>query len=158
MNNFEELENIAAQKNVEIIPYHFESERIKGLYCDNTIALSTSLQSTAERTCILAEEIGHHETSRGNILDQQNITNIKQERKARLWAYDKLISLFGIVRAYNAGCRTSYEMADYLNITEEFLIEALCTYKEKYGTNIINVGDYFIVFEPEMIVFKISHN
>lgn len=154
MNNFEELENIAAQKNVEIIPYHFESERIKGLYCDNTIALSTSLQSTAERTCILAEEIGHHETSRGNILDQQNITNIKQERKARLWAYDKLISLFGIVRAHNAGCRTSYEMAEYLGVTEEFLSEALAAYKSKYGTNAVKAGEYIIIFNPALTIMK----
>lgn len=42
MNSFEKLERLAEQKNVEIIPYNFENERIKGLYCDNTIALSTS--------------------------------------------------------------------------------------------------------------------
>lgn len=155
MNNFEELENIAAQKNVEIIPYHFESERIKGLYCDNTIALSTSLQSTAERTCILAEEIGHHETSLGNILDQQNITNIKQERKARLWAYDKLINLFGIIRAYYAGCRNSYEVAEYLDVTEDFLNEAICAYRSKYGTG-AKAGEYVIIFDPELTVLKMN--
>lgn len=111
--------------------------------------------SSAQKKCVLAEELGHYCTTTGNILDQQDISNRKQERRARLWAYDKLISLFGIVRAYNAGCRTSYEMAEYLDVTEEFLIETLSTYKSKYGTGIIRAGEYFIAFEPMLAVYKV---
>lgn len=102
--------------------------------------------------------IGHHETSLGNILNQQDITNIKQERKARIWAYDKLINLFGIIRAYNAGCRTSYEMAECLDVTEEFLNEALQTYKSKYGTDAVKAGEHIIVFSPVLAVLKVSQN
>lgn len=40
MNKFEELCQTASDTNVDIIDYPFTSKRIKGLYCDGTIALS----------------------------------------------------------------------------------------------------------------------
>lgn len=155
MNKYEELEEMAAQDNVDVIQYHFESDRIKGLYCDRTVALSYSLADTKEKSCVLAEELGHHHTTAGNILDQQDISNRKQERRARIWAYDKLLNLFGIVQAYNAGCRNSYEMAEYLEITEEFLRNGLDTYRSKYGTG-VRAGEYLIIFEPVLAVMKLT--
>ena len=40
MNKFEELCQTASDTNVDIIDYPFTSKRIKGLYCDGTIALN----------------------------------------------------------------------------------------------------------------------
>lgn len=156
LNNFEKLEDFAEQSGVDIIPRHFESKRIKGLYCDRTIALNDSIRSYAEKTCVLAEELGHHQKTVGNILDQQNIVNRKQERRARLWAYDKLVSLFGIIEAYNAGCRNLYEMAEYLEITEEFLKESLDVYKSKYGT-CVRTKEFILFFYPTLAVMKVQH-
>lgn len=108
-----------------------------------------------QKKCVLTEELGHYCTTTGNILDQQDAMNRKQERRARIWAYDKLISLFGIVKSYNAGCRISYEIAEYLDITEEFLNEAICTYRSKYGTG-AKAGEYIIIFDPELTVLKMN--
>ena len=36
-----------------------------------------------------------------------------------------MIGLIGIITAYEHGCRNTYEMADYFNVTEEFLTDAL---------------------------------
>ncbi len=121
---------------------------------NNKIYLRQNMPNV-QKKCVLAEELGHYYTTAGNILDQQDISNRKQERRARIWAYDKLISLFGIIRAHNAGCRTSYEMAEYLDVTEEFLMETLNTYKSKYGADIIQAGEYFITFEPTLAIFKV---
>ena len=55
---------------IEVIHYPFETDRIKGLYCDGTIAISTDMKTDAEKACVLAEELGHHYTTYGNILDQ----------------------------------------------------------------------------------------
>ena len=41
----------------------------------------------------LAEELGHHYTTVGDILDQTNVSNRKQERLARVWAYNRRIGL-----------------------------------------------------------------
>ena len=45
------------------------SKRLDGLYIDNHIALDSQLKTTAEKTAILAEEIGHHFTSVGDVTD-----------------------------------------------------------------------------------------
>lgn len=150
---FDELLNEADALGIPVTerPFKTYDGRIK----NNKIYLRENM-SNIQKKCVLAEELGHYHTTTGDILDQQSVTNCKQERRARVWAYDKLISLFGIVRAHNAGCRNSYEMAEYLDVTEEFLLETLDAYKSKYGTEIICAGEYFIIFEPELAVFKIG--
>ncbi len=124
--------------------------RIKG----NKIAIRRNL-SAKEKGCVLAEELGHYHTTAGNILDQSDAGNRKQELKARLWAYDKLIGLDGIIKSYQHGCQTLYEMADYLEITEEFLKEALILYKNKYETH-VEYEDYIITFIPTFVVKAID--
>ena len=132
--------------------YTFDS-RLKGLYIDNNIALSSDLETSAEKSCILAEELGHHYTSSGNIIDMSIVANRKQELHARAWAYNRLIGLYGIINAYRAGCINSYEIAEHLNITEEFLNEALQYYRNKYGL-CTTVDNYVIYFEPALGIFE----
>lgn len=130
-----------------------EINGLKGLYVDGNIAIQKGMTS-AESGCTLAEEIGHHETSVGNILDLSDIRNRKQELRARLWAYDRLIGLIGIVDCFKAGCQTISEMVDYLNVTEEFLKEALERYRQKYG-EYVTIDNYIIYFEPYLFVAEI---
>lgn len=120
--------------------------RIKG----NKIAIRKNL-STKEKGCVLAEELGHYYTTVGNILDQSDLYNRKQELRARSWAYDKLIGLEGIVIAYQNGCRNLEETADFLNVTEEFLSDALINYERKYGTG-VKFSEYEICFTPALNV------
>lgn len=154
MTKLELLEDEAYRNNIEIIDYPFKSERIRGLYCDGTVALSKSIDTCTEKACILAEELGHYHTSTGNIIDQSSVGNRKQELHARTLAYNKMIGLIGIVNAYHRGCRTLYDIADYLEVTEEFLAEALQQYKSKYGTH-TTIDHYVIYFEPSLGVFEL---
>lgn len=156
MNKYEELCQNASDVDVKIIDYPFYSERIKGLYCDGMIAIDHDIYTDAEKACVLAEELGHHYTSFGNILDQSRAENRKQEQLARTWAYNKLIGLVGIVDSYKAGCRNRSEMADHLNVTEEFLCEALIRYRDKYGTY-TTIDNYIIYFEPFLGVLEIQN-
>lgn len=120
--------------------------RIKG----NKIAIRRNL-STKEKGCVLAEELGHYYTTVGNILNQLDEGNRKQEFKARLWAYDKLIGLDGIIKAYQRGCQNLYETADCLEVEEEFLRDALVAYRNKYGVH-VEYEDYIITFIPTLDV------
>ncbi len=155
MNFYEELQEEASEDGVDVCDYPFCSERIKGLYCDGTIAINKDLTAT-QKACILAEELGHHYTTVGNILDQSDPANRKQELKARLWAYNKQIGLQGIVRAYQHRCRNIPEMAEYLGVTESFLSDALELYRKKYGCN-VNLDNYTIIFEPRLAVIERLH-
>lgn len=125
---------------------------LKGLYIDGNIAIDRRLSSN-EKVCILAEELGHHYTAVGNILDQSNISNRKQERAGRLWAYDHLIGLSGIIQGYRSRCQNRYELAECLGVTEEFLQDALDYYKEKYGI-MAEIDGYTVMFEPALAVIE----
>lgn len=154
MDRLEELHQEAQDKNVNVVNYHFNSNRIKGLYCNGTIALKDNIETTNEKACILSEELGHYYTTVGNILDMNNPDNRKQEQRARAWAYDKLVGLIGLVKSYEHGCNSLHETADYLNVTEEFLSDALKYYRNKYGVY-TKVDNYIILFEPSLGVCKL---
>lgn len=82
-------------------PLRANEGRIKG----NRIAIKSDLTETRKK-CVLAEELGHHYTTSGDILNQDTVSNRKQENRARLWAYNKLIGLMGIINAYKQGAAT----------------------------------------------------
>ena len=153
MNKFEKIEDVAYQDDVDVLNYRFESNNIKGLYCDGVIAIREDM-TIPEKTCALAEELGPHETSVGNILDMTSAVNRKQERQARLWAYNKQIGLIGLVRAFEHGCQNRFEIAEYLEVTEEFLEECIECYRNKYGI-CKRVDNYVVYFIPQLSVMKL---
>lgn len=130
-------------------PLQGSDGRIKG----NKIAIRKDM-TIPEKTCALAEELGHHETSVGNILDMTSAANRKQEHQARLWAYNKQIGLFGLVRAFEHGCQNRFEIAEYLEVTEEFLKECIECYRNKYGI-CKQVDNYVVYFIPQLSVMKL---
>ena len=130
---------------VKEMPMRYNNGRIKG----NRIAIRKDIDTSAEKTCILAEELGHHHTSVGDILDMSDSGNRKQERQARLWGYNKLIGLSGLIKSFEAGCQNRFEVAEYLGVTEEYLCECLNTYRDKYGVG-VTVDDYYIMFIPHL--------
>lgn len=136
---------------VENVP--FESHA-KGLICGDCIGLNQNIETTAEKACVLAEEVGHYETSVGNILNMSDSWKRKQERQARLYGYNQMIGLIGIVNAYEAGCSAPHEMAEFLNVTEEYLLECIECYREKYGI-MKQIDNYVIYFIPHLGIMKL---
>lgn len=108
--------------------------------------------SSKQKACVLAEEMGHYYTTVGDILNQSNSENRKQEHRARLWAYNKKIGLSRLIKAYKAKCNTLYDISEFLDVSEDFLQEALEYYREIYGTGTM-VDKYFIQFEPNLQVY-----
>lgn len=153
MNTYERLEDEACKDGIDVVPYHFKSKRIKGLYSDNVIGINKNIKTEKEKACVLAEELGHYHTSSGNIIDLSDVRNQKQELRARSWAYDKQIGLIGIINAYKHGCQNLYEMAEYLGVTEEFLKKALQRYRNRYG-ECTQIDQYVIFFEPHLAVIE----
>lgn len=121
----------------------------------NRIAVRRNIPTQKEKSCVLAEELGHHYTTAGNILDQSSISNRRQENIARTWAYNKMIGLTGIILSYEHGCRSKHEISEYLGVTEEFLDNAIERYRQKYG-EFVPIGDYVIRFEPVLLVNKVG--
>ena len=85
MNTYERLQDEACGDGIEVVDYPFESKRIKGLYCDGTIAIRDNIDTTTEKACVLAEELGHHYTSVGNIIDMQWVMRYNPGAVAYIW-------------------------------------------------------------------------
>lgn len=150
MVDFEELLAQAEHLRLEI---HEESmpERMKGLCGNNVIWLNKNIPTTAEKTCVLAEEISHYLTTVGDITDQRKTKNRKQEKLARRRAYERLIPVSSFIKAYHAGIQGRHELAEFLGVTEDFLGQAIQHYKEKYGPY-YRVDSYYICFEPLAVI------
>lgn len=157
MNKLEKLEQDAFEANVRVHDYYLGEESLRGIYVNGNVAINTSVNNSIEKTCVLAEELGHHHTSVGNILDMDLTGNRKQERQARLWAYNKLIGLRRIVNAFQHGCQNRYEIAEYLEVTEDFLDECISCYRDKYGVG-TTLDDYYIMFIPTLAVGEIDYS
>ena len=127
-----------------------------GRILNRRIAIRKDIPTQTEKSCVLAEELGHHYTSSGDILNQNIAANRKQEFRARVYGYNLLIGLRGIIQAYEAGCRNLYEMAEYLEVTEEYLKEALECYRKKHGV-FATLDNYAIYFEPTLGIMKLQN-
>lgn len=149
--NYEELQIQNADLNMKEMDLS-EVSGLKGLYYNGNIAIEKKMTQT-QKACVLAEELGHHYTTVGDILDQSDPAARKQELRARLWAYDKMIGLSGIIQGYRAHCKNRHELAECLEVSEEFLKEALECYREKYGSH-VNFGGYTIIFDPALVVIE----
>ena len=136
---------ITREKNLPI-----SKGRIKG----NRIAIKRGL-AEREKTCVMAEELGHYYTGTGDILDQSSVSNRKQELHGRIHAYNRLVGLIGIIDAYKHKCQSLYETAKHLEIPEDFLKEALLYYKSKYGVS-VKLDNYVIFFEPSIAVLELT--
>ena len=136
----------AESLGIEVYEFDFR-DQVKGFYYDNTIALSKHLNDE-EQTCILAEELGHHHTTVGDITDPSTLDARKQEKRARTWAHEKLLPLDRLIDA-SIACENCerWELANYLGVTDEFLCEALDNFKSKYGL-FKEVGNFCIIFDP----------
>lgn len=155
MIKYDELLNDAEEEHITVIEnYDFSDTRIDGLYCDGMVALNKHIRTEKEKKCILAEELGHHFTAVGDITDQTCAFNRKQELYGRAYAYNKLVGLMGIIDAYQHNCTSLEESAEHLDVTPEFLKEAVSYYRSKYGTS-VTVDKYTIFFEPYIAVLEI---
>ena len=144
---------IKYQKNVKIkeIPLKYG---FKGLYKNSKIIINSNIETKSEKACILAEELGHHFTSHGDIIDQSDIRNVKQELRAREWAYERLVGIVDLISAYKIGIKGRYDLAEFLEVPEWFLLEAIEHYKAKYGTY-YKIDNYLIYFSPNFGIMEL---
>ncbi|MNC02419.1 hypothetical protein D3C75_497950 [compost metagenome] len=144
--NYEALLAKADTKAIEVYEVELKGS-LKGLYKDGIVWIRKGLPAD-EKRCVLAEEIGHYETSAGNILDQKDVRNRKQELRARQWAYEELVPLSAIIQAHKARLKGRHEIANFLNVTEEFLQAAIDRYRDKYGLLVPYQDRYYIRLDP----------
>lgn len=143
MHTYEKMLIDASNNGFEIVEKNFKSDA-KGLCKGRKIGIRKDMSDT-EKACVLAEELGHYYTSVGNILDQNNVNNKKQELVARRWATNILLCPADLIEACRAGNEYISDIAEYLGVTSEFLIDAINVFSAKYGP-VYSDGEYEIRF------------
>lgn len=149
--SYEELLQQAYEDGIIVEEYPLKG--YDGLCYDNLILIDSNFPTSIDKACVLAEELGHYYTTIGDILDQSDVRNRKQEYQTRLHGYNHMIGLSGIVSAAKAGCRNRYEVATHLGVNEEYLEEALKIYESKYGIGVA-LNNYWIMFTPYLQVYR----
>ena len=119
---------------------------MSGFYMNGEIFINSNRPTTIKLET-LAEELAHHEITYGNILDDKNLQNKKFELKARRLACEILIPLKELISAFLQGIHNLYELANFFEVTESFILQSITHYKQKYGYS-TRYGKYVIQFEP----------
>lgn len=119
---------------------------LHGLWLGDLILIKRNLSETRKAE-VLYEELAHHKLTYGNIVDQSKDINRKFENYARRHGYEAALPLRIIVEAHHYGVSNSYELAEYVQLSEEYIAEILKHYKNKYGIG-THYGEYLITFEP----------
>ncbi|MFR0781306.1 MAG: ImmA/IrrE family metallo-endopeptidase [Zhenhengia sp.] len=148
--SYERLLDYAQKNGVDVTEKYFKSQ-VDGLCKGNKIGISKRLSTSIDKKCILAEELGHYFTTVGDITDQSKVENRKQERRARAWGYQKAVPLTLLLEAIDYPCTNRTELAEYLDVPEDYLMEALKYYQEKYG-NYVKIKEYILLFEPLALI------
>lgn len=154
MNSYEALIDKCYKDNVTVVEKRFKS-KAKGLWKDYKIGINSRLLTIAEKHCILAEEYGHFKTTCGDILDLNNICNLKQENRAKAYGFELVCSIKKIIKAIENGALDRYEIAEFLEVTDEFFTHAIEYHKHKNGSSVKH-GDFIVSFEPTLRIFKMG--
>ena len=150
MSRYEQL--LAENGHIKIRDTHSLPNGYSGFYKDGVILIDKNLPETRKAE-VLYEELAHHKLTYGNILDQSKWINRKFENYARRHGYEAALPLRIIVEAHNYGVSNLYELADYVQLSEKYIVEILEHYKNKYGIG-TNYANYAITFEP-LRVFRL---
>ena len=149
MSRYEQL--LAENEHIKIKDTHSLPDGYSGFYKDGIILIDKDLSETRKAE-VLYEELAHHKLTYGNILDQSKWINRKFENYAKRHGYEAALPLRIIVEAHHYGVSNLYELAQYVQLSEEHVLEILEHYRNKHGIH-IHYGTYLIQFEP-LRVFK----
>ncbi|WNM55059.1 metallo-protease [Staphylococcus phage S-CoN_Ph25] len=144
MSRYEQL--LSENEHIKIKDTHSLPDGYSGFYKDGIILIDKDLSETRKAE-VLYEELAHHKLTYGNILDQSKDINRKFENYARRHGYEAALPLRIIVEAHNYGVSNLYELAAYVQLSEEYIAEILKHYKSKYGIG-THYGNYIITFDP----------
>lgn len=134
--NLNKLYDIAEKENIKIYDWYIEDCDGICLNYDkiNAIALNyDELGTYIEEKCTLAEELGHYYMDATYSLSSGYETRSRQEYRAKKWSYTTLVPFKKLKEAIKKGLTEIYQLAEYFDVTVEFMANCIEFYKSKYG-------------------------
>lgn len=143
MNTLEKLYDIAHKSGINIIDAHFSDTKkaacmTSGMFENKNIVIDKAqIDSYVEEVIILAEEVGHYETLgvymilATKTMSIARCNRLKYEAWAKRWSVREILPPEEIQEALNCGCHNDCEMAEYCNVTPDFVRYAFQYYSQK---------------------------
>ena len=161
MKNLNDIYNLIEEENIILEEVNFKQSNIEGIYfkvpgLSPTISIHKNIVTdTRKYISVLAEELGHHFTSIGNLSAEcvtynQKINKSKQEKRARMWAANYLISDEEINRAILQNIGNIYALSIHFNVTEEIIkYKLLSIYlkEDKYNNIRLSIQDKEVTYD-----------
>lgn len=120
-------ETLIQHDYIEIREADVLPDNLDGVWLGDLILIKRGL-SDREKAGILFEELAHNKLTYGDIADYSNFNNRKFENYARRHGFISAVPLREIVEAHNYGVRNLYELSEYLQLSEEYILEAIEQY------------------------------
>lgn len=132
MKSLSDIYSLIEDENIALEEVYFKASNIEGIYfkvsgMNPIIGIHKNLLTdTRKYISVLAEELGHHFTSSGNLTSEcitysDKLNRSKQEKKARIWAANFLISDNEIIGAILQNVNTIYRLSLHFNVTKEII-------------------------------------
>ncbi|SDK81191.1 protein of unknown function [Lacicoccus qingdaonensis] len=141
---------MSAHNHINFKEVSFLPAKLDGLLMSDTIFINEDLDPH-EKNAIVAEEIGHYYTVSSRITDYENMNEYKYELKGRRLGYEFNVPIQKIIECYELGLSNIHEMAEHLELPEEYICEALKHYEIKYQNKLF-YKDCLITFNPLKII------
>lgn len=126
------LYNIVVKENISIDDFRMKNKAIiLRVDKDYYIGLNYSkIKSITEEKELLAEELGHYYCNAFYNSSSSPSTIAQKEYRANKWKCTVLVSVNDFKDAFKKGLKNVYEIAEYLNISEDTVAFAYNYYKE----------------------------
>ena len=126
------LYDIATRENISIEDFKMKNKAIiEQIHKEYYIGLNYSkIKSITEEKELLAEELGHYYCNAFYNSSSSPSTIAQKEYRANKWKCTVLVSVNDFKDAFKKGLKNVYEIAEYLNLSEDTVIFAYNYYKE----------------------------
>lgn len=141
MNRLERVIN-KYESNINFIYKNDMPNCLGALTIGNTVFINNHYDRINQLQNVV-EEIGHVKTTAGNITGYKTISDIRQEKQARIYGSHLIIDLDSIIACYKADIRTPWEMSDFFEVSESYMWKAIDTYRIKRGIDFTYKGYKF---------------
>lgn len=102
---------------------------LSGLIIDKVVYIDDKLPDNRKKA-VVAEEIGHHKTAVGNIVDYNDHHKMKAEKMGRKWSYKKLVPKQDLLKfIHNKEQVFDYEIAENFEVPDEIVKEVIEMYR-----------------------------
>lgn len=135
MDKLEDLVQLAQAQGIALDTTILRQEDgLDGLYLswpEGSVILLNAHRSLETQAIALAEELGHHFKTHGDVIALDTVTKRKSEAAGRAWSYQALMPPEQVGRAVRSGVCSVWELAELFGVTDGFVKDAIAYYQRK---------------------------